>query len=543
LAQADAWSAAEGGGMSARNWFRRDDRGSLPLAMMLTLVGTSLSTLMVPVVIAQVRDTAVVAARAKALHAAQAGIDIVMGRIRGSLGDISNLVCIPALSPLRGSIGAATAGLPGLGGGTDVLPGRFEVSIEYQDATNSTIPCVPAGLPNLLTVTKAPAYAVIRSMGTDRPGAVTDPILARDSRTRTLTATYVFRFTNENIEGGLLRLYGGLYCLDAGSGSPATGTIVTTQPCNTGSTRQTFAYTKDLALRLVSSITATNPQGMCIDSLDKPVAGSLLQFQTCGTSPALPFHQRWSLNDSSNFQNTAEDGKVLGKLCMHAKAGATKGAFMELTTCGGAADNTRTFAPDATVGAGAADAPDQLVNFQQFGRCVDVTNFNVNLGFLIVWPCKQAPVITGVGWNQRFVVPLAPGKKGTVDGRITTYDSSKKLTYCLTSFKPVKGAPHFVTMQTCPALTVDGDGKKTVEWSVSYQEGTYGSSYVIVDGFGQCLSPTNLDDPKLDKNDIFYGSTTVSKLTTAPCDGSKLQKWNAPPNIAKPTPLKDVGER
>ncbi|GAA3223971.1 hypothetical protein ACFO1B_35870 [Dactylosporangium siamense] len=517
------------------SWFRRlrDERGSLPLAMMLTLVGTSLSTLMLPVVITQLRDTAETVDRAKALHAAQAGIDIVMGGIRGSLGSIANLVCIPALDPLRGTVSAAVSGV------SSVLPGRYEVSVEYQDATRTPIPCATK-LSKLLTV---PAFAVITARGTDKAGKSTDKIDPKDRQTRTLSATYVFRFTNENVNGGLLRLYGGAYCLDAGSGSPAVGTIVATQPCNTGSSRQSFAYTKDLTLRLVSSITAKNPQGMCIDSGADPVSGGLLQFQICGVSPLIPYYQRWSLNDSSNFRSTANNGIDLGAFCMHAKAGATKGAFMELTSCGGAADNTRTFAPDATVGAGAADAPNQLVNFQQFGRCVDVTNFNVTLGFLIVWPCKQAPVITGVGWNQRFVVPVTPKEEGKITGQITTYDSTNKKTYCLTTFTP-GGTSHFVTMQACPTLLSTAAEVKATQWDISYKiPNSYDTSYIIVDTNGRCLSPTNLDDKKLPPDDIFKGSTVVSKLTTALCDGSKLQKWNAPPNIAKPIPLKDIGEK
>ncbi|GAB3860252.1 RICIN domain-containing protein [Dactylosporangium cerinum] len=471
------------------SWFRRlrDERGSLPLAMMLTLVGTSLSTLMLPVVITQLQDTAETVDRAKALHAAQAGIDIVMGGIRGSLGSIANLICIPALDPLRGTVSAAVSGV------SAVLPGRYEVSVEYQDATRTPVPCATK-LSKLLTV---PAFAVITARGTDKPGKTTDVIDPKDRRTRTLTATYVFRFTNANVDGGLLRLYGGAYCLDAGSGSPAAGTIVTTQPCNTGSTRQTFAYTKDLTLRLVSSITAKNSLGMCIDSNVNPATGRLLQFQQCGVSPLIPYHQRWSLNDSSNFRSTATNSTDLGDFCMHAQAGATKGAFMELTTCGGSADNTRTFAPDATVGAGAADAPNQLVNFQQFGRCVDVTNFNVTLGFLIVWPCKQAPVITGVGWNQRFVVPVTPNKKGKITGQITTYDSTNKKTYCLTTFTP-GGSSHFVTMQACPALTAKPEEKALAQWDISYNiPDSYDTSYIIVDTYGRCLSPTNLDDKKL----------------------------------------------
>ena len=55
-------------------------------------------------------------------------------------------------------------------------------------------------------------------------------------------------------------------------------------------------------------------------------------------------------------------------------------------------DNIQNWAPDAAVGAGAAGPlTTQIVNFSQFGRCIDVTNQDVTSTFLIVWPCKQAP--------------------------------------------------------------------------------------------------------------------------------------------------------
>lgn len=511
--------------MSFLNRFRglRDERGSLPLAMMLTLVGTSLSTLIVPVVISQVRDTQSTVERARALHAAQAGIDMVTGAIRASAGSIANLVCMPAAAPVIGAVGAG-------------LPGRYQVSVEYQDATHKALPCA-SKLSHLLSV---PSYAVITSLGTVE-GTAGQPILPGDPRTRTLTATYVFRFTNANVEGGLVRFYGGAYCLDGGSGSPGTGTIVTTQPCNPGSAQQTFAYTKYLTLQLVSSRTAANPLGMCIDSGPSPISGALLRFQVCGTAVTVPYHQRWNLNDSSNFQSTSAAGG-LGTSCMHAKAGSTNGAFMEVVGCGGTADNTRTFAPEASVGAGAAGAPYNLVNFKQFGRCVDVTNFDTTLD-LIVWPCKQAPNPLNVAWNQRFTVPLAASEQGTVKGLITTYDNTRTYkTYCLTTYKP-GGAKHFVMMKACPTALDTQEARDAVQWKVSYQEATYGTSYIIKDAYDRCLSPTNLDDPALPASDIFKGSTVVSKLTTAVCDGSKLQKWNAPANIEDPTPLKNIGEK
>ncbi|WP_433609759.1 RICIN domain-containing protein [Dactylosporangium sp. CA-139114] len=495
---------------------RRDD-GSLPLAMMLTLVGTSLSTLMVPIVITQLRDTAETVERAKALHAAQAGIDVVLGSIRASAGTIANLLCLPAADPLLGTVGGG-------------LPGRYKVSVVFQDSSKTALPCATrAG--HLVSV---PSFAVITATGTAKgnPGQAFDP-----AASRTLNATYVFRFTNENIEGGLVKFYGGAYCLDAGSGSPAVGTNVTTQPCSTGSARQTFAYTKNLTLQLVSSKTAANPLGMCLDSGDSPVSGTLVQFQVCG-SPTIPYYQRWSINDSSNFQSTASNGSSLGSFCFHAKSGSTPGAFVELVACGGAADNTRTFAPEASVGAGAAGPPYQIVNFKQFGRCIDVTNFDITIGYIIVWPCKQAPNPLSVGWNQRWNIPATGTGLGSITGQIWTYDSSKtKQNVCMTTAEP-GAASYFVTMKACPATTDAG-----TLWTVSYQETTYGASYVIKDHNGMCLTPTNLDDPKLPPGDIFKGSTTVSKLVVAACDGSKLQKWNAPANIEDPTPLKNIGEK
>jgi hypothetical protein len=485
-----------------RNLVRRDD-GSLPLAMMLTLVGTTLSTLTVPVLINQLQDTAETMDRAQALHAAEAGLDAVMGGIRATVGDLGLLINVCG-SPWAGTLTGTVS---------------YNATMTLQTATSTAIGC------NLTAMQASPpALAFISSTG------------SAGRTKRKLTATYVLRFTNENIEGGLVRFYGGAYCLDGGSGSPAVGTNVTTQPCTTGAIRQTFAYTKQLQLQLVSSRTATNPLGMCLDSGIAPGTGVLVNFQVCG-SPTIPFNQRWNINDSSNFQSTNLANTGLGSYCFHAKAGATPGAFVELNTCAGAADNTRTFAPEASVGAGAAGPPYQMVNFKQFGRCIDVTNFNVTLGYLIVWPCKQAPNPLNVGWNQRFNIPTTGDGLGAATGSITTYDSSKLKTYCLVTADPAPATAHFVTAQDC---TTANATKST--WKVSYQEKTYVDSYVIKDSAGNCLTPANLDDPKLPSTDIFKGSTTVSKLTVARCDGSKLQKWNAPANIEDPTPLKDIGE-
>ncbi|WP_426506879.1 hypothetical protein ACPPVO_52610 [Dactylosporangium sp. McL0621] len=155
---------------------------------------------------------------------------------------------------------------------------------------------------------------------------------------------------------------------------------------------------------------------------------------------------------------------------------------------------------------------------------------------------KDGPVISNFGHillppgpcRTALCRTSTPSPRRCGSGQIWTYDSSKtKTNVCLTTAEP-GAASHFVTAKTCPALT-----DASALWTVSYQEKTYGASYVIKDHNGSCLVPTNLDDPKLPAAAIFKGSTTVSKLVVAACDGSKLQKWNAPANIEDPTPLKE----
>ena len=68
-----------------------------------------------------------------------------------------------------------------------------------------------------------------------------------------------------------------------------------------------------------------------------------------------------------------------------------------------------TWVPSPTVGAGmAGTAHNQLVNLQQFGRCLDITNQSFASTFLISYPCKQNPTPTAVAFNQRFVYSTPP---------------------------------------------------------------------------------------------------------------------------------------
>jgi hypothetical protein len=328
--------------------------------------------------------------------------------------------------------------------------------------------------------------------------------------------------------------------MDAGSAAPSVGTPVRMQPCSPGSAQQKFAYNTNLTLQLTASVTDTNALGMCLDAGTPHNNGAIVVFQNCG-SVTLP-QQQWSINDSANFEGTT-NGSTLDGFCLNVQNPDTAGSLVVLgngTKCKQAYDNVQTWSPDAAVGAGAAGTETgQLVNFNQFGRCIDVTEQNVTYKdpvtddtYLIVWPCKQAPNVANVAWNQKWTLPaILPGLvSGT--GRITTKPNSL---YCMQS-PGSTAAGQYVKVVVCP-----GSGTPTsMTWTVYGDTGTYLTSYRVVDGYGNCLVPT---DPNASPADLYAKGNQISKLVVRACSGDTTQKWNAPPNILQPLPLKDIGEK
>ena len=521
----------------------QDDRGSLVFAMLVTMVAFSVTLAVLPMVLTQIGTTEVETGRARALGAAQAGLDSAVAQIQaandgngvgGTAGGlISELPCGSDLDnpadPLAGTVSAGdNAG--------------YQVSIDYfqvdpkghdQDAnwiTTYRIPCV-GGTGTKIT----PSYALLRSTGTDSAGGSGAKVL-----TRRLVATYTFKLTNANITGGLIHVFRTSVnqndlCLDAGSATPAAGAAVTMQPCSPGSGSQTFAYNTNLTLTLVSSKVATNPTGLCLDAGSPQAAGLALKVQQCAatTQP----QQQWSYDGAANFAGTT-DGKSIDDFCFNVQSPNVSGSPVVLgsgatSTCAQPYDNKEAFSPEASVGAGAAGAATgQLVNFDQFGRCLDVTGGKTNATFLIAWPCKQSPDPSLLSWNQLWDTPDLTGVI-QADGHITT--TTGGTTYCLES--PGSTAyGQYVVITPC-----SGAPAAYVTWTVVGDTGTYATSYLVKDSFGNCLAPT---DPSDSPPDTYNnGSYQVSKIVVAACDGSELQKWNAPPNILDPLPIMNVGER
>lgn len=537
-------------------WVRRvrdEDAGSLAVALMLTLVGVSLSGLLVPVVVDQLRTASEAIRRDRALNAAQSGIEIAMAQIRAAsvvgttaaaplVGVRNSLKCFDDTNPLTGALGLSSSS-------------RFKVSILYlaKDPAQVTIDPLkdPAGFKAaagaidcttsvvnalgqlVLGVPKSvPLFALLKSTGTDAAGGGT-------SFNRTLTATYVFTTTTPNIAGGLIHVYKTAtsqdLCLDAGSSSPVVGANVIMKPCSPGSNSQKFGYNANLTLSL-SATTVGGALGLCLDAGATHAVGSYVVFQACG-STTLP-RQQWSINNSANFEGTT-DGRTLDGYCFNVQSPDTSGSFVVLgkasTKCYNGYDNVETWQPEASTGAGAAGPKiGELIDFSQFGRCLDVTEGNVNYSYLIAWPCKQAPDPASVSWNQKWTLPTITQHSSDWygAGRITTSPSSG--TYCLVSPRSVASGK-YVTVTLCDALNPANQ-----QWTVYNSATSPYDSYSVKDADNHCLQPT---DPTVRAPDFYPKGQNISKIVVAVCDGGPLQKWNAPPTVLDTTPLKNIGEK
>jgi hypothetical protein len=525
----------------------------MPIALLVTLIGMSLSALMVPMVIVQLRTTGNADRSATALHAAQAGLDVALGHLRaardpatggGPAPDVGRRDQLPC-GPLTGEAGG----------------GRYAVEIEYLAADPADL--LSAADPYTAVTTSSqrigtcvsgsglsttPAFAVLFSWGTGSPGED-----ARTGSSRRLQAVYQFRTTNANISGGAIRVEtstGGQLCMDATAAQPAENTEVVMQPCQDRSARQTFAYNQNLTLTLTSSRTPARPLGMCLDADVPHAVGILIVLRACAatTQPS----QQWSINDAANFVGTT-DGTTLDGFCFTVRNPDTPGSLVELAkdypNCNAGYDNKQTFQPDASVGAGAAGpASGQLVNFKQFGRCLDVTNLNPNSSYLIAWPCKQAPDPSTIAWNQRWQYPPVVedlAQPGTFHGTGTIVTTRGGTDYCLQSpDSAIFG--DYPRIVECPS----GTPPPNLVWTVYGKMATYVTSYRVRVGphtagsEGLCLAAA---DPKAPSPELYedagYAGRSISKIVLRSCDRSTLQKWNAPADLLDSSPLKGFAEK
>ena len=159
----------------------------------------------------------------------------------------------------------------------------------------------------------------------------------------------------------------------------------------------------------------------------------------------------------------------------------------------------------------------------------------VNYGYLISWPCKQAPSPTQVGQNQRWALPTIASGSTSGSGRISTLVQNPNLVpWCLQSPGSV-AAGQYVRIVTCPVTLTT-----SLTWTVYGDTGAYATSYQITDGYGYCMQAT---DQNAASPDLYPYGNQVAKIVVRACNGSTLQKWNAPPGILDSIPFKDLNEQ
>lgn len=561
---------------------RRDDAGSMPVALLVTLLGVTLSAGLSGVVVDQIRDTQREADRTAAVAAAQAGLDAGLARIRSAVsvdaGDLEKLPCDLVSSPLSAvgtnsqsystSIGYfvidpsnaietlrpvgdltnvsgllstnATTPLSSLVGSTVNLAGGLAVPITkpLSDVLNSAVSCVNGALKQV------PLYGLLRSVG--NYGGVK----------RTLYATYTFRNQDDTIPGGKIVVAGTnkLLCFGAPNASPAIGDKVTAINCNSADKRVTFIYPKNLSLALSQTRTSkAYPYGLCVTAPLVQFDGAKATFQPCSATSAVLQQWDYDVNQQTYWggQETLVNGvltKSRSKYCLSQNTpSVSPGGDVVLksgtSNCGNADTLGRSFVPDNTVGAGGAGIEsNQYVNKDEVGRCLDLTNEDASGGWatklnhapaLISYPCKQS--LNGKPWwNHQWIGPLTPSMiKADVTqakGVIYTVDTRAGQNNKQWCMKSPGAAGGFVWVGACNA------NDPNQQWTVYGATTLVNSAYQVVDNYGNCLEAGAKRGP-----DYVFGGKWSYVITTG-CSGKAEQKWNAPTDW-KLAPLRSIQER
>lgn len=523
----------------------RDGGVAMLMALFVMLMVSTLSIGILAVTLNEAHPSLVQKKLTRSINAAQGGLQAVLNQLRaandGTGDNIGVLGALPC--SLKGATfnvsGTAVhvdgATVSGSIANTDGNP-AYAASVAYylQDPSNFTAAELSAkamscGSGHLSTI---PAYAFVQSVG--RGTAVAG--LAATTGDRSVHGTYQFSTSNVNTAGGRILEFGTTLCMEAAN-NPSVGSQVTMQPCQPlGYAPQLWSYRTDLTI-LYEGNPALN---LCIQAA--PTSGTIATLQAC-TSPAgttqsktYPYlsgtqeQQEWAFNDNGHFATAADNGSV-GGTCLQPQnasdgTAATAGAVLVVTTCGGATQGYTAWNPDPQVGAGKAgtvttgipDSPTyQFVNYQEFGRCLDITGQQVGADHLIAYPCKQAPDPGQLTFNQVWkFTGSAGGGSGTLSVLCPSGrgDCTGGVRYCLTA-PPDGNSTTYPTVSPCTGIS-------SQNWKATGEiQGNYASSYELLSATsGKCLTA----DSSVVKT---AGSSTI---TVAGCDGSAKQKWNAPPN-------------
>jgi hypothetical protein len=491
------------------------DEGVAMVSVILFMILLSgLSLVLLGVIVGQMGPAYAAQKGTKTVYAAQAGLQSGLSAVRAAtkvvagktVGDLTKLPC------------RIKAGVDGTG---DSEIG-YTVRVDYytQDPTGKSEAWL-ASAANKLACTSTnyagstqPRYAYIVSSGYGESAVGRN---ATESN-RSVAAIYKFQISNVNIPGGRMFTYDRSACMQADATTAGSRIrFLAAASCATNDNRQLWAYGADWKIKLASSIVNPGDPGMCVTA--RPGEDSnFATLQPCVTTPlATHSKQLFSWNGSAGWsgQNAANTGPSGCLTRANATVGGTTSSYLLATS------PCTQFAPDPAVGAGAASYnTKQVVNYKEFGRCLDVTDTEITREFMISYPCKQDPTGSGsFDWNHKwfYTEPDVAGGETTLGNqRIIVYranSTSASNTYCLT-------APANTAAGKYPVFSLCNASNARQNWTrVNKKTGDYVGSYLFTDTFGRCLTA--------DANDKMPG-TNWSKITVAGCNGGLEQKWNAP---------------
>jgi hypothetical protein len=530
------------------------DSGSLPFALFISLIGVTLSALLIPVIVLQIGSSRIEARRVEALQAAETGVDVATTTIRTAYtgtdangnpqGDVTKLPC----NTLTGFLGNANNA-------------RYQVAIDYFSFTPSPADYLNAGgeydtawisANHLACHTGVPTVALLRAQG-----APVDVTFSGSCtpEARCVRGLYAFTTASQAIDGGQIHVYKTVastdLCLAATSetmtAAALTGTALTVAACDSTKRSQIFAYNSDLTIALTATRSSANPNGLCLDN--RSPSASPVWFEPCAAADAAT--QQWVFTGNANF--VGPDGS-----CMRVLSPNSPGSSVvhDTSQCGGSTfDNVTDFTPDSSVGTGSASSSTgQVVNYGQFSRCLEVTRSDVlwhtagspnptpgDGPYLVASGCKQTTPVT---WAQVWTMPgtIPTGTTGVTGQIQVTAPSTNPAqgsaagTYCLQS-PASTAALSFVAAVGC--------GMTHTTWTVYGYTGTAATSYVIKDDSTPtpfCLAPQT-DAARTADPYQFGGGTQTAKMVVQACDGSALQKWNVPANSQPRLAIGRLGEK
>lgn len=504
-----------------------DVGAAMMTVIMLIMIVGSLSVLLLGVIVAQVKPTMFADKNARTVFAAETGLDATLSQVRSAVGPTDpsgNAYGDPTKLPcsVQGAVGAA---------GT---PLSYSVRVQYfdenpvgKDATwraANAFPCVPGS-----GVSVAPGFAVLSSEGLDAGVAG----MATASGNRRLETIYTFQISNNNIDGGTIYAFGAKHCLQA-TGQTAGSKVlyVDAAQCGSDDPRQLWSYAKDYTIHL--SVTDLGGAGSALCMTGNASTGGNIDV-TLTPCSASNTAQKFSWEGGARWRgqqtsNAGYSGSCLGATAVYTDA-ALIGKPLKYGTCGGDNSTSGSFDPDPRVGAGAAGKSTlQVVNFLEFGRCLDVTDEDVTKSFMISYPCKQDPSGgSQLKWNHKWNYSEPMSLKGSLGGQQVVVKNGSTTrgvngaNYCMTT-AGATASPGYITMTQCTAGNLDQS------WTRHAERATYAESWTFTDRYGRCLS---LGEK--------MPATTWSKITVAPCSGGTEQKWNAPP-VSQEARLDDYKE-